>query len=64
MPNQRKRPPDEELDACEWSEGEVITESDKAKISLAVDRFFARRGKLGKNRKLRKLKRECKGRDE
>ena len=31
----------------EWSDGEVITELDKMKISLAVDRFWARRGMEG-----------------
>ena len=46
MPHVRKRPPDEELDAREWSAGDEITEMDKAKISLAVDRFWARRGEL------------------
>jgi len=37
-----------ELDERSWSDGEGITEMDKRKIGLAVDRFWASRGKLGK----------------
>ena len=40
---------EEELDARDWSEGDVITEGDKAKIHLAIERFWARRGLLGKD---------------
>ena len=47
MPNVSKRLEDDVLDAREWSDGEVITELDKMKISLAVDRFWARRGMEG-----------------
>ena len=39
---------EDELDARGWSMGEEITEMDKRKISLAVDRFWARRGLVGK----------------
>ena len=47
MPHISKRLEDDVLDAREWSDGEVITELDKMKISLAVDRFWARRGMEG-----------------
>ena len=36
------------LDDVKWSDGGGITEMDKRKIGLAVDRFWARRGKWGK----------------
>ena len=35
---------DEEVDAMEWGEGYELSGRDWAKVELAIDRFWARRG--------------------
>ena len=45
---------EDELDARGWSVGEDITEMDKRKIGLAVDRFWASRGKVGRRGRRRR----------
>ena len=44
MRGNSKRGGEEELDAMDWSEGDELSGIDKAKLELAMDRFWSKRG--------------------